>query len=70
MKDSDIFIMSCVPPVLRVLSLAADSVAHLSVCPPPVVVLGPHRNILWRQIYINIFQHLIANHLVDEPLTQ
>ena len=45
MKHGDIFIVSRLLPVLGVLRLAADSVAHLPVLPPPVVVPAPHSDI-------------------------
>ena len=46
MKDRDIFIMFHLYVVLGVLRLAADSVAHLPVLLGPVVVPGPHRDVL------------------------
>ena len=46
MKYRDISIMFGLPPVLGVLRLAADSVADLSVLLGPVVVPGPHGDVL------------------------
>ena len=47
MKYGDIFIMSRLLPVLGVLLLPADSVAHLPVLLGPVVVPGPHGDVLY-----------------------
>ena len=46
MKYRDISIMFGLPPVLGVLRLAADRVADLSVWTGPVVVPGPHGDVL------------------------
>ena len=46
MKYRDISIMFGLPPVLGVLRLAADRVADLSVLLGPVVVPGPHGDVL------------------------
>ena len=51
MKDRDIFIMFHLYVVLGVLRLAADSVAHLPVLLGPVVVPGPHRDVLYGGIW-------------------
>ena len=50
LKKGDILVMFGLDVVLGVLRLAADSVAHLSVFPSPVVVPGPDSDILGRGI--------------------
>ena len=50
MKHCDILIMFRLFAVLGVLRLPADSVAHLSVFLRPVVVPGPHSDILYGEI--------------------
>ena len=68
MKYRDISIMSCLLPVLGVLRLLADSVAHLPVLLGPVVVPGPHGDVLCGVIWKYFSQYFIR-HVTLIPLT-